>query len=69
MRASARRVSQEEGILIGGSCGTAVHAALEVAKELTADDLVVVLTPDSGRGYLSKAFNDDWLREHRLMED
>ncbi len=58
----ARRVTQEEGLLIGGSCGTAVAAALEVARELTADDLVVVLTPDSGRGYLSTVFNEDWMR-------
>ena len=57
----ARRVSQEEGLLIGGSCGTAVAAALQVAEELTADDLVVVLTPDSGRGYLSSVFNDEWM--------
>ena len=57
----ARRVSQEEGLLIGGSCGTAVAAALQVADECTPDDLIVVLTPDSGRGYLSKVFNDDWM--------
>ncbi|NDH77063.1 MAG: pyridoxal-phosphate dependent enzyme, partial [Actinobacteria bacterium] len=59
--AMARRVSQEEGLLIGGSCGTAVAAALQVADECTPDDLIVVLTPDSGRGYLSKVFNDDWM--------
>jgi cystathionine beta-synthase len=57
----ARRVAAEEGILIGGSGGTAVAAALEVGAELGPDDLVVVLIPDSGRGYLSKVFNDDWL--------
>ena len=45
----ARRVTQEEGLLIGGSCGTAVVAALEVARECGPDDLVVVLIPDSGR--------------------
>ncbi len=59
--AMAREVSEIEGLLIGGSCGTAVYAALEVAKELTKDDLVVVLTPDSGRGYLSTVFNDEWM--------
>lgn len=59
--AMARRVSREEGLLIGGSCGTAVAAALQVADECGPDDLVVVLTPDSGRGYLSKVFNDDWM--------
>lgn len=57
----ARRVTEEEGLLIGGSCGTAVAAALEVAAELTKDDLVVVLTPDSGRGYLSTVFNESWM--------
>jgi cystathionine beta-synthase len=57
----ARRVTAEEGILIGGSGGTAVAAALEVGKDLGPDGLVVVLIPDSGRGYLSKVFNDDWM--------
>jgi len=57
----ARRVSQEEGLLIGGSCGTAVQAALEVAAECGPADMVVVLLPDSGRLYLSKVFNDDWM--------
>lgn len=58
---TARRVSQEEGLLIGGSGGTAVAASLRLAAELTADDLVVVLIPDSGRGYLSRVFNDEWM--------
>ncbi|MFQ5557291.1 MAG: PLP-dependent cysteine synthase family protein, partial [Acidimicrobiales bacterium] len=58
---TARRVTQEEGLLIGGSCGTAVHAALEVAAGAGPDDMVVVLLPDSGRLYLSKVFNDEWL--------
>ncbi|NNF53691.1 MAG: cystathionine beta-synthase [Acidimicrobiales bacterium] len=58
---TARRVSQQEGLLIGGSCGTAVAAALKVASELTADHMVVVLTPDSGRGYLTSIFNDEWM--------
>ena len=57
----ARRVTREEGLLIGGSGGTAVAAALEVGRELGPDDLVVVLIPDSGRGYLSRVFNDDWM--------
>jgi cystathionine beta-synthase len=57
----ARRVTREEGLLIGGSCGTAVAAALRLAERCTPDDLVVVLIPDSGRGYLSKVFNDEWL--------
>ena len=57
----ARRVTAEEGILIGGSGGTAVAAALEVGKDLGPDHLVVVLIPDSGRGYLSRVFDDDWM--------
>jgi cystathionine beta-synthase len=59
--AAARRVTHEEGLLIGGSCGTAVHAALELGRELGPEHLVVVLLPDSGRGYLSKIFNDEWM--------
>ncbi len=57
----ARRVTCEEGLLIGGSGGTAVAAALEVGRDLGADDLVVVLIPDSGRGYLSRVFDEDWM--------
>lgn len=57
----ARRVSQEEGLLIGGSCGTAVKAALDVAHGCSPDDLVVVLLPDSGRLYLSTLFDDEWM--------
>ena len=56
----ARRVTREEGLLIGGSGGTAVAAARELAAGLTPDDLVIVLIPDSGRGYLSTVFNDRW---------
>ena len=63
----ARRVSQEEGLLIGGSCGTAVAAAIEVARDCTPDDLVVVLIPDSGRGYLSKIYNDDWMAAYGFL--
>ena len=66
--ATARRMTREEGILVGGSCGLAVWAALQVACEV--DDpkaLVVVLLPDSGRGYLSKIYNDDWMRENGFL--
>ena len=62
-----RQVSREEGLLIGGSCGTAVDVAITVAAELTKDDLVVVLLPDSGRGYLSKIFNDQWMMEYGFL--
>lgn len=65
---TARRVSQQEGLLIGGSCGTAVSAALTVASELTADDMVVVLTPDSGRGYLTSIFNDEWMARFGFLQ-
>ncbi len=58
---TARRVTQQEGLLIGGSGGTAVHAALELARGLGPDDIVVVLLPDSGRSYLSKIFDDQWM--------
>ena len=61
--AAARRVTREEGLLIGGSCGTAVHAALVAGADLDADAVVVVLLPDSGRNYLSKIFNDQWMMD------
>ena len=61
----ARRVVRSEGLLVGGSGGMAVHAAAEVAAEDTGK-LVVVLLPDSGRGYLSKIWNEEWLAEHGL---
>lgn len=59
----ARRVTREEGLLVGGSGGTAVHAALVVARELGPGALVVTLIPDSGRGYLSKIFDDHWMMD------
>ncbi|MEY9936153.1 cystathionine beta-synthase [Streptacidiphilus sp. MAP5-3] len=64
-----RRLAKEEGLLVGGSCGMAVVAALEVAKRLGPDDVVVVLLPDSGRGYLSKIFNDDWMQDYGFLEE
>ncbi|MFI6940211.1 cystathionine beta-synthase [Streptomyces sp. NPDC050418] len=64
-----RRLAKEEGLLVGGSCGMAVVAALEVARELGEDDVVVVLLPDSGRGYLSKIFNDEWMADYGFLED
>ncbi|SDK96565.1 cystathionine beta-synthase [Cryobacterium psychrotolerans] len=62
--AMTRRLALEEGILVGGSSGMAVVAALRAAKSLTADDVVVVLLPDGGRGYLGKIFNDGWMRSY-----
>ncbi|HEY7583916.1 MAG TPA: pyridoxal-phosphate dependent enzyme [Acidimicrobiia bacterium] len=61
--AMTRRLAREEGLLVGGSCGMAVEAAVEVATE-EPGRLVVVVIPDSGRGYLSKVFNDEWMRAH-----
>ncbi len=60
--AMTRRLAREEGILVGGSCGMAAHAAVQIADE-DHDALVVVVLPDSGRGYLSKVFNDRWLTD------
>jgi cystathionine beta-synthase len=62
-----RRLAREEGLLVGGSCGMAVVAALQVARGLGPDDVVVVLLPDSGRGYLSKVFNDEWLASYGFL--
>jgi cystathionine beta-synthase len=64
----ARRITREEGILVGGSSGTAVVAALEVARELGPDDVVVVILPDTGRNYLSKLYSDTWLLQYGLTD-
>jgi cystathionine beta-synthase len=63
----SRRLAREEGILVGGSAGTALGAALTYARRLTPNDVVVVLLPDTGRGYLTKQFNDTWMRENDLL--
>src|SRR5437588_9549883 len=65
----ARRLAHEEGILTGGSAGTALAAALTDARRLTANDVVVVLLPDTGRGYLSKQFNDTRSEERRVGKE
>jgi len=59
----ARRLAREEGLLVGGSSGAAVWAAGQVAKGLGEEDVLVVILPDTGRNYLGKIFNDEWLRE------
>jgi cystathionine beta-synthase len=64
----ARRLTREEGLLAGGSCGTVLAGALDVAKSLGPDDVVVVILPDSGRNYLSKIYNESWMLEHGFME-
>ena len=66
--AMTRRLAREEGILVGGSSGMAVAGALRVAKDLPADAVMVVLLPDGGRGYLSKIFNDAWMRSYGFSE-
>jgi len=65
--AMTRRLAREEGLLVGGSCGMAVVAALRVAATAGPDDVVVVLLPDSGKGYLSKIFNDDWMADYGFL--
>jgi cystathionine beta-synthase len=62
-----RRLAREEGLLVGGSCGMAVVAALEVARRADPDDVIVVLLPDGGRGYLSKIFNDKWMARYGFL--
>ncbi|WP_431933048.1 cystathionine beta-synthase [Micromonospora sp. RP3T] len=64
-----RRLAREEGLLVGGSCGMAVVGALEVARKAGPDDVVVVLLPDGGRGYLSKIFNDRWMARYGFLDD
>ncbi len=64
----ARRCTREEGLLVGGSCGTALVAALRYAATQPADASIVVLLPDSGRGYLSKLYDDTWMAEHGFVE-
>jgi cystathionine beta-synthase len=65
---AARRVTREEGILVGGSAGTAMYAALQVAQEMDENTLVVVLLPDSGRSYLSKLYSDQWMQDNGFLE-
>src|SRR4051812_45391 len=65
--AVTRRLAREEGLLVGGSCGMAAAAALKVARNCGPDDVVVVLLPDGGRGYLSKVFNDQWMSSYGFL--
>jgi len=65
--AMTRRLAREEGLLVGGSCGMAVIAALKVAETLGPDDVLVVLLPDGGRGYLGKIFNDRWMASYGFL--
>ena len=66
----ARRLVAREGLFAGGSTGTALVAAVEVARELDDPDaLVATVIPDGGRPYVSKVFNDSWMREHGYLGD
>jgi cystathionine beta-synthase len=64
---TARRVTREEGILTGGSGGTAVWAAVEIGRQLGPNAVIVVILPDSGRGYLSKVYDDGWMSDHGFL--
>jgi cystathionine beta-synthase len=64
----ARRLAREEGMLVGGSSGTAVVAALKVARDLPADKVMVVILPDTGKYYLSKFYSDEWMKENRFLD-
>jgi cystathionine beta-synthase len=66
---TTRRLAMVEGILAGGSGGLAVHAALEVAREISDPEaMVAVILPDGGRSYLSKVYNDAWMTQHGFLE-
>ena len=66
---TARALARREGLLVGGSSGTAVAAALRFAQRLTAEHLVVALCADTGRNYLSKFFDEDWLKTNKFIWD
>ncbi len=65
---TARRITREEGILVGGSAGTAMKAAIEVARDLDEKTLMVVILPDTGRNNMSKIYNDEWMRQNGFLE-
>ena len=65
---TARRITREEGILVGGSSGTAMKAAMEVARDLDEKTVMVVILPDTGRNNLSKIYNDEWMRQNGFFE-
>jgi cystathionine beta-synthase len=64
---TTRRLAREEALLVGGSCGMAAAAALRLAERCGPDDVIVVLLPDGGRGYLSKVFNDQWMASYGFL--
>lgn len=66
-----RRLAKEEGLFVGGSCGAAVYGALEYAKikKPDKDALMVIILPDSGTRYISKIYNDDWMRQNNFLDN
>lgn len=66
--AMARRLAREEGLLVGGSAGTAAAAAVRYAERVAPGALIVVLLPDTGRNYLTRIFSDAWMHEHGYLE-
>lgn len=68
---TTRRLAEEEALFVGGSCGAAIYGALQYAREeeLGEDDLMVIILPDSGTRYVSKIFNDEWMREHDFLDE
>ncbi|MBI4655777.1 MAG: pyridoxal-phosphate dependent enzyme [Elusimicrobia bacterium] len=66
---TCRRLAREEGLLVGGSSGTAVAAALKYAAKLKEPEEIVVICPDTGRNYLTKIFSDEWMKENGYLED
>ena len=65
---AARKLARQEGILVGGSAGLALHAAIQVAVDSKPDDVIVVLLPDTGRNYLTKFFSDEWMRQNGYLQ-
>jgi cystathionine beta-synthase len=65
---TARRIAREEGMLLGGSCGTVLAAALRYAQRLGPDDVLVALSPDSGRNYITKMYNDEWMEQKGYLQ-
>ena len=64
-----RKLARTEGLLVGWSCGSAVHGALEYARALSPGDLMVIILPDHGTRYLGKVYNDDWMRNHNFLDE
>jgi len=63
-----RQLARKEGVFAGGSAGTATYAALKIANDLTENDIIVVIIPDHGSRYLSKLYNDTWMKDNQYLE-